>query len=227
MFAKKLVIASFASLLAFASTVNWAYTEVACSTDSVFEENSCNQCFDGGTQSTGNNIGLLSDSWVNSWEKSLILYKDEQDEPTMVSLNWAMWNQTPDADGFWEYTEDMDALYSGEEGWYILWAWNTVTWLQSKLWYAYNLAENTAIEWENIWLLVYPIITHVVNTGWDIEINWDTHKECVLFKSAEAWEVTATPEKPKELPQTWPESILLLFLAMLLAFWVLKLTRKA
>lgn len=227
MFAKKVLLACLASLFAFSSVVNWAYTEVACSTSSVFEENSCNQCFDWGSQSVWSNIGLLNDSWINSSDTSMILYKDEQDEPTMISLNSATWNQTPDWDDFWEYTADMDALYNEEEWGYVLASGDSVSWLQSKLGYAYTLSENVASEWENIWLLIYPIITHVINSGWDIEIEWTTHKECVLFKSAAAWEVVTTQEKPKELPQTWPESILLLFLAMLLGFWVLKLTRKS
>jgi hypothetical protein len=50
----------------------------------------------------------------------------------------------------------------------------------------------------------------------------------VLFTSAteKTEEVAPIVEKPKKLPQTWPEHILLLILAMILAFGVVKFTQK-
>lgn len=39
-------------LLANVATVSAAYQTVDCSTDSIFGQNSCNQCFDGGEKTT-------------------------------------------------------------------------------------------------------------------------------------------------------------------------------
>ena len=226
MFAKKVFFASLISLIIVSST-SAAYTEVACSTNTVFAENSCNQCFDWGVQSAWDNIGLLTDVWVNSGSKDLILYKDEQDNPTITSLNGSVWGQTPDGDNFWKYTENMENLYSEDEAAYVLPVWQSVDWLESRFGYAYTLEENNAEAWSDIWLLIYPMITHAINSWGDIEPTGETYKECVLFKSAEAGVVTTPEEPPKELPQTGPESILLLLLAMLLGFGVLKLTKQA
>ena len=221
----KTIFLSLLISLVSISGANATYTEVACSTDPVFDENACNQCFDWGDQSAWSHLGLLNDDWINTWDQSMWLIKWEQDEPRMISLNWAIWIQNPDGEDFWEYTPNMEDLYSEEEEAYILPAWASVDWLQSKLGYAYTLEENSANEWDSIGLLVYPIVTHYIDNWGNIDIDGDTHNECVLYKSGETWEIPK--EKPKELPKTWPESILLLFLAMLLGFGVLKLTSRA
>lgn len=218
---RKIVLTSLVTLASI-SSVSAAYTEVNCSTDPVFWENSCNQCFSGTTQKTGDNIWLLSDQWINTGDKSLILFKDEQDLPEMKSLNGAEWKQIPDIDKFWEYTKNMEALYNTDEWGYILAKWQKVDWIQSKLGYAYNLYKNTAEVGKNIGLLIYPISTHVIWDGWDVTVDTNTYKECVLFKSAEATKVTP----PKQLPKTGPEHIVLLIVAMLLAFAVMKFTRS-
>jgi hypothetical protein len=44
-----------------------------------------------------------------------LLYKEDQDEPRIISLNGAVWNQVPDAENFWEYTDEFEALYSDED----------------------------------------------------------------------------------------------------------------
>lgn len=206
-----------------------AYEEIDCTSDVVFETNSCNQCFDWGWKNQLDLIGLLRDDWINDSASSMILYKEEQKMPNMVNLNSSnvTWSQTPSTDGFWEYSSDFDALYSEDEEWYILESWNRVTWLESKMWYAFKLDANSAPANSNIGLLVYPISTHLMLDDGTPSIDDDEHKECVLFKSAAA----ATPVEPEEverLPDTGPaEWILLWILAMILGFSIMRIKNKA
>lgn len=209
-----------------------AFDEIDCSTDPVFEANTCGQCFNWGTKVAWDYIGLLKDDWVNSSNSSRILYKEEQKMPNLVNLDstGAIWSQTPWTDGFWEYSKDFDALYSDVEEWYILPTQGRVTWLESKLGYAYKLDQNTAPENTNIGLLLYYISSHNILADWTPSIDDEEHIECVLFKSAWKWEPTPVVKEPvvKKLPDTGPaEYILLLILAMLLGFTIVKIKSKA
>ncbi len=226
MFNKKALGLGVLALLAI-STTSAAYQEVSCSSDPLFEQYSCNQCFDWWEQKVWDNIWLLNDKWVNNNDNRQILYKDEQDMPSMKSINETTWTQIPDADKFWEYTNELEQYYSEEEDGYIL-PWQTsVNWLQSAEWYAYRLESTNAKKWDPVWLLVYTIAVHNINWTDDVEVEAIKHNECVLFKSAsEQTEWPVTPEEPKKLPQTGPEHILLLILAMILAFWVIKFTQR-
>jgi hypothetical protein len=110
-------------------------------------------------------------------------------------------------------------LYSSEFEWYVLPAWQEVTWLKSKLDAAYKLDRNEVANWWNIWLLVYSITTGNILEWWEVSTDFSEHNECVLFKSGD--KVTPTP--PPTLPQTGPaEYFLLLILAMVLWFWIVK-----
>lgn len=218
----KKIISFFTALaiLSAISVTSAAYTELDCSVDPIFSEYSCNQCFEWEAQAVWSNIWFMSDNWINTWDQPLILFKDEQDYPEMILLNWAVWQQVPNSTDFWEYTPNMEELYNDVEWGYILLPGQSVDWIQSKLWSAYNLLENTSIEWENIWLLTYPIVAHVINSNDNIEVEAQNYKECVLFKSV-------APTVPVELPETWPESMLLLLVAMLLGLWLLKITKSS
>lgn len=227
MFKKSLVVLMLSSV---ATTMVSAYEEIDCKTDPIFESNSCIQCFNWGTKKAWDYIWLLKDDWVNSSNNDRILYKEEQKMPNMVNLDTSsvIWTQTPWTDGFWEYSSSFDSLYSDLEEWYILKKWQTTTWLESKLGYAYQLDKNTAVENSNIGLLKYYISTHDILEDWTPSIDDNEHVECVLFKSAWESEPTVVPEEPKKLPDTGPaEYILLLVLAMLLGFAVLKVKSKA
>jgi len=228
MFNKKALSFWVLALLAF-STSSAAYQEVSCSTDPLFEQYSCNQCFNWGEQVVGSNIWFLSDKWVNNNDNAQILYKDEQDMPSMKSINETTWNQLPDAEKFWEYTEELNQYYSEEEGGYILPWQESVDWLQSAEGYAYNLESTNAKKWDPVWVLVYTLAVHNIEGENDVQVEAIKHNECVLFTSgSDKTEEPALPatEEPKKLPQTGPEHILLLILAMILAFGVVKFTQK-
>jgi len=225
MFKKLLVIVS---LLVIATPSYAAYEEIECSTDSVFSENSCNQCFNWGSKVQWNHLWLLSDLWMNVTDVAKILYKEEQIDPEMVNLDSSNvnWVQSPNADTFWEYTDEFNALYSDLEEGYLLPSGESVTWIKSALSSVYTLEKNTASEWSNIGLLVYPISTHNILEDGEITIDNSEHRECVLFKSWKASE-EIIPEAPKTLPQTWPTEILLLLVAMILGFWILKFKTRS
>lgn len=227
--AKKLLVLITVISLSIPSV--FSYDEISCSTDSIFSANGCWQCFDGWAKWKWNNIWLMSDDWVNSSSDSKILYKEEQEMPTMVNLSPSnvIWSQTPNWENFWEYTADFNNLYSEEDLWYVLNAWEKVNWLKSKLWYAYSLDKNSVPEWWNIGLLIYTIVTHDMTDWWaTVSVDNNEHSECVLFKSWEASKtVIVTPEKPKRLPETWPEHVLLVILALILWFGLVRFTKRA
>jgi hypothetical protein len=85
---------------------------------------------------------------MNVTDVAKILYKEEQVDPEMVNLDSSnvVWSQTPSVEGFWEYTDEFNALYSDVEEGYVLDAGKSVTWLKSSLSHAYKLEQNTATE---------------------------------------------------------------------------------
>ncbi|MFK7780281.1 MAG: hypothetical protein QM490_03960 [Candidatus Gracilibacteria bacterium] len=224
--AKKLLV--FISLLMITLPSFSAYNEIECSTNPIFSENSCNQCFDGNSKIEGDHLGLLSDLWMNVTDVAKILYKEEQVDPEMVNLDPAnvSWVQTPTANGFWEYTDELDALYSDMEEGYVLEAGSMVTWIKSSLSHAYKLDTNTAIEGTDIGLLVYPMTTHNILADGEITIDNTVHNECVLFTSGRAEEIEEVVVE--RLPETGPaEFMLLIIVAMILGFGFLQLRARS
>ncbi len=229
MFAKKIIATLALFAVAMISTTFGAYEELECSSDAVFATNSCSQCFDGGAQSQWANIGLLSDLWINTGNTDQLLYKEEQVDPKMENLGGSSWSQVPTSDSFWEHPAEFNDLYSEDVEGYILKAGEQVTWIKSKLGYAYKLDANPAADGENIGLLVYNIRTHALIDG-NIDEEGIDHKECVLFKS-QAGETPVEPpvivEEPPRLPETGAEHVLLLMIALLLGFGFFKFRKQA
>ncbi len=227
---KKIIIsiAILASFTAF-NKIN-AYEEIDCSKDSVFKQNSCNQCFVGWEKSEWGYIWLLDDNWINSTNNDMIMYWDGQDMPFMVNLSeWEVeWKQEPSSDKFWEFTEELKKLYNEEKLGYLLKAWQQVIRIKSKTGSAYQLVKNQAEAGKNIWMVIFPIKAYSIMEDWEVSVNNDEHRECVLFKSAWWKKVTKkTPAKTKKLPETGPAQFLvLLVLAMVLAFGVLRFRKS-
>ena len=222
MISRKLLV----SIIATVSIGFWyagAYNEIKCSSDPVFSQNSCAQCFDGWNKGPWSNIGFLSDDWINTSSNRMIMFKEEQTLPTMINLNQSSVEVSPipSNNGFWEYTSELESIYSEEEQWYILPAGKKITWLKSKLWHAYSLSKNTAPDNSNVAMLIFPIKIRDISPNWTISNPYE-HKECVLFKS---WDPKKA-ETPSKLPDSWAEHVLLIILALLLAFGFMKLRRK-
>lgn len=225
------------SVLAVSTLSASAYTEVKCDTDPVFTANSCSQCFTDKNRGEGSHLGELKDEWINNSTSDKILYKVEQDMPKMISLSPSLvkWEQNPSSKDFWEYPEGLNKIYDSENEWYVLAKGKKVTWIQSKKGFTYTLSKNKEVEWKNIGLLTYLITTHNISDNWDINPDWDEHKECVLFKSGKKVEkATVVPGKKttpnassKKLPETGPEHyVLLILLAMIIGFGIIKMRSR-
>ncbi len=216
------------------STTYAEYPVISCSSDPAFSGNACNQCFDGWSIAAGESVGLLTDDLVNEKGNDIIIYKEEQIMPEMVSLSGdASWSQNPSSDGFWEYTDEFNATYSQSEDGYVVPSSTELTWLKSKLGYAYTLDTNSAAAGSNIWMLVYKLVSHDVSPEGDINIDGNTHNECVLFTSRDSVTpppppTSVDPQNPpaETLPETGAEHIFLILLALLLGFGFLKYMRK-
>lgn len=218
-------ISWFALSLLLISSAYADTTEIDCSTDPVFSQYSCNQCFDWWEKSQGEYIWFLSDIWQNSSANKKVMYKEIQKMPEIYSLDNSKvtWAQVPSSSGFWEYTSELEDFYSSEFEWYVLPPSDKVTWLKSKDDHAYVLDKNGVAQGWNIWLLVYTLnSTNILDNG-EVSGDFSDHNECVLYKSGNK----TTPTPPKTLPQTGPaEFFLLLILAMVLWFWVLKIRNR-
>ncbi len=217
-------------LFSFVPSSQAAYTELNCNSNPEFAANSCNQCFDGGTVAQGDNKGLLTDLWENTSTAGQVLFKEEQEMPTMIPFNGATWTQVKASEdiAFWNYTEALDALYNEDALGYVLDAGDSVIWLESSLGSAYELTSNSAEAGKSVGILAYDLTTHQMDADGTPALDGVKHRECVLFTSGNSTPVTpVNPEPPKELPQTGPEHILLGFVALLLAFGFMKFRKRA
>lgn len=211
------------ALLAAFTSVNWAYTEINCSSDQVFSENSCHQCFDGGKISVGSNISFLDDIWVNDTTVRKIMFKEEQTMPYMVSLNNSTLTKNPNNDTFWEYTSEFETLEDDEFYGHVLPAGQQVSWLKSSLGASY-LVEQIPSEWQNAWLLVFDIMSHNILESGEIAMNDKAHRECVLY-AAGVSSVPPVVERPAQEPTPEPEQMTqvatgpeLYFLVLMMSF---------
>ncbi len=222
----KLLLITLITLLSLQTTFA-SYPEIDCSTDPVFSENKCNQCFDGWDKAEWANIGLLTDVYKNPTANPKLIYKNEQSFPKMINLWWdkSSWSQIPWSDGFWEYTSDFESLYSSWQQAHVINPWKEVIRVKSKDWFAYKLDKNSVDKWWKLGLLIYPVVSHdLVND--EVSIDSFEHRECVLFKSWTPAAKTIEEQPIKQLPQTGPASILLLALALIIALWLFWLKNK-
>lgn len=233
----KQMLAAALLLAVSVPTVNGAYDEIECSVDAVFSANSCDQCFDWGQKSVEDGIQFIDDLWINRGNIQRIMYKEEQTWPRMLSLGGSNWSQSPSADGFWEYTDSLEALYSESDQWYILEPGAQVKFIQSKLGTAYVLDWTDAAQGANAGLLIFPLISHTLSSDGDISTDDTVHNECVLFKAGGQPKVEVTPpgETPKPTPkptdmaqvETGAEAYLILLFALILGFVYIKTRRHA
>ena len=231
MFKKLLMIAALTLL---ATNANGAYTEINCSADQVFSQYSCSQCFDGWEVAAWSNISFLDDVWVNDTGVRKIMFKEEQTMPVMHALNDAKLTKNPNSDLFWEYTSEFEALEDNEFYGYVLPAGQKVSWLKSSLGSSY-LVESAPAKWQNVWVLVFDVMSHNILENGEIAMNDTPHKECVVYKSGESYvPPVVEPPKPETPPepekmtqvQTGPE---LYFLVLIMSFlaWLIITNRKA
>lgn len=241
---KKWLIA--AVLLSMVAQTYAAYPEVECSSDSAFTDYSCGQCFDWGEVKNGDNISFLDDLWVNETTNDKVMYKSEQKMPKMYDLNGATFSTNPDDEKlFWEYTSELQALkpYDTSSGTtlsgsvstgttsqdsFVLPAGKNITWIKSTLGSAYRF-DSVPEKGKNAGLLAYDLKSHDVVAG-TLARNETAHRECVLFKSAQAKaetpEPTPVPEKITQV-KTGPELYFAIVLLSLLAGLALVMKKNA
>ena len=223
---KKLLIFIFVFFIT--SSVNAKYEEIECSTDSIFSENSCTKCYNGWKKSQWDTLWLLDSTWNNNTDFSKILYKEEQIDPEIINLNNSnvSWIKTSEDENFWKYTDEFNALYDDEKWGYVLNKNNSVIWLKTPILNTYKLEKNTSASDSNIWLLIYPLTIHNILPDDEITFDNDEARDCVLYKSAGIIESTSIKKETKKLPDTGPSQfILLLILAIILSFSILKLKK--
>ena len=239
----KQTLASVLVLMIASTNISFAAVDtVSCDSDPVFSENSCNQCFNGGTAAEGDNKGFLTDIWKNNSDASQVVYKEEQVMPKMIPLSGASWTEIKASDSvdFWQYTPEFEALYSDSDEGYVLEAGKSVTWIESTLGSAYQLTSSSATAGQNVGIIAYDIGVHNILAGGEPAIETDTYRECVLIKSwvstpavtpSEPWvsapSTPAAPGEPTTLPETGPEHIFLALAALLLGFGFFYFQRKA
>ena len=226
-----LVKSAIFSLLMLITLNTYANKEINCSSLDVFSSYNCNQCFDGWKIWKWDKLTFLSDLWTNKSWNPQIMYKEEQFLPKLHNLNNHSFSQNPDNNlTFWEYTEELNWLYNDIFDGYVLDNNSDVEFIKSSLWSSYTL-NTTWTEWDNVWLLVYELISHNIIED-EINFNDFPHKECVLYRyweKEETVETTTIPEaeeeedtpapKPEEMTkvQTWPWMWLIIFLSFILS----------
>lgn len=226
------------------------YTSVECSTLTAFSENSCNQCFDGGTVKSGQILTGLFDTWSNNNATPQVMYKDEQTMPTMVNLGGANteWTSKPtDNEKVWQYTTEVVWSSAGSGSTkqsFLIMPGDKVKFIEADLGAGYNLVKTDKKVGDALGMVKFPInYRNVSDTGTEGEKQ--THYECVVYKAAAVTPaaVTPTPEPtettptvdapapaPEQMtqPKTGVESLFLIAAAFFIAFGLMfSLRRKS
>lgn len=218
------------ALITMPILANWAYNEVSCSSNTVFNEFACGQCFDGWTLQQWENISFLDDVWTNSTILEKVVVKEEQSMPKIHELNGSSIIQSHEDSKFWAYTDEFNNLYDASIDGYVLPAGKSVKWIKSNLWASYQV-NKTSAKWSAMWILTFDLNTHNILQNWDITTAIEPHRECVLYTSAATPIVSETqtpaptptpkPEVPKELPRTWSMTIIIILIGAFLLWFAL------
>lgn len=99
------------------STRNGEYKEVACTSDVIFSQNSCNQCFIGSQVSVGEKKTDLFDNWKNpSSDTIFTAIKSEQKLPELISFGSTWVPSNADASKIWAFHTDVSESFTPNNG---------------------------------------------------------------------------------------------------------------
>lgn len=217
MFKKILLAIAFAALTtqAYAWTT---YPAVSCSSDAIFDQYSCNQCFNGWTVSVDGFITDQVDIWVNNTATEKVLFKENQSNPVLYPLNNATFIKHPDDESFWQFAPQLDQLYLDSIGGYVLTPGQEIEWIQSTDGAAYK-ATSVPAKGQNTAILVYDLKENPMVAGVPAT-QPTTHKECVVFVSGETVEnkipeIPIEPGNPTDV-ETGPELYFMVIIVALL-----------
>lgn len=215
------------------STSLGEYKEVACSSNTIFSQNSCNQCFEGGSVKVGDKKTDLFDNWTNTTQSLLVAVKDEQKIPNMVSFG-ATWTPSNTNEALmWKSHENViwtPGENNKEE--FILSPGQKVGFIKSDLGAGYKLESTTKNHGDVVGLLRFPVVYHVTDMATGNRGAAETHYECVSY-TLDKPATPVTPEKPKPKPETPTkvetgpaETLLLIVAAFFIAFGLMISLRK-
>lgn len=209
---------------------------VSCASNSAFETNSCDECFDGGSVTTGKRLTGLFDNWTNNTTGLMIAYQSEQKNPNMVAFGATTWTASPtDESKLWKSSSDIiwsPTQTGSTKMQYILGAGQKVKFAEADLAAGYTLTKTDRKNGELVGMMRYPIVAHVVD-GAGNEGAAKTHYECVAYNLSAPVVAPATPVKPTPVTpeitktQTGPaETIILILAAFFIAFGLMFSLRK-
>lgn len=210
------------------------YKEVSCSSDAIFGQNSCNQCFTGKSVKVGERLTDLFDNWNNTSTNVLVAYKDEQKTPNMVAVgaNWVP--SSSDESKIWKSASDVVWMPStnGKGDSFMLIAGQKVRFMQSDFGAGYTLESTTQKHGDVIGLLRFPIVYHTLDaTTGSNDSAATTHYECVTY-TLDAPTTPVEPPVPVTPPsvtktETGPaETLVLIVAAFFIAFGLMISLRK-
>lgn len=220
------------------STSLGEYKEVSCSSDAIFGQHTCDQCFTGKAVKTGERLTGLFDNWTNKTGNLLIAVKDEQKVPSMVSVG-SVWTPTSaDESKMWISAPEIAWIpgASGKDE-FTLMSGQEVKFMQTDLGAGYTLTSSSKKNGEVIGLLKFPVTYYTmdVNTATRSTTS-ETHYECVTY----TLDAPATPEKTTPTPEKKPtpkpeqtkvtsgpaETLVLIVAAFFIAFGLMLSLRK-
>jgi hypothetical protein len=218
------------------------YKSVACTTNSAFGTNNCNQCFEGEPVKVSQKLTGLFDNWNNPSTTPLVAYREEQKTPNMVRFGNSTWSASPsDETKLWKYSSEIVWVpSSGGKNQFILAGGQKVKFVEAELMAGYTLEKTDRKVGEMVGMLRFPVVSHAIDGSTATEGPADTHYECVSYSLAASPVMAGTPATPatpakapgKPVPaavtqtQTGPESLLLIAAAFFIAFGLMFSLRK-
>lgn len=220
------------------STSMGEVAEVACSTDAIFSQNTCDQCFTGRSVKVGDRLSGLSDNWTNTTSNYLIAVKDEQKTPNMVAFDSTWTPTSADESKMWRSSSQISWIpgTSGKDEFQLI-PGQKVSFIETDLGAGFTLASSNKKNGETIGLLRYPVSYYTMDmTTVTRSSTPTTHVECVKY-TLDAPTTTVTPKDEPKKPtpatpaktqvETGPtETLVLIVAAFFIAFGLMISLRK-
>ena len=182
------------------------YTEVACSSDAIFSQNSCGQCFVGRGVKVGERLTGLADNWKNTTSNYLIAVRDEQKTPNMVSYDSVWTPSSADESKMWKNSSAITWIpgTSGKDEFQLL-PDQKVTFMETDLGAGFTLTSSQKKHGETVGLLRFPVVYYTMDmTTVTRSATADTHYECVKYTLENPATPTTPPLDPKTELETGP-----------------------
>lgn len=205
------------------------YTEVACSSDPIFGQNSCGQCFVGRGVKVGERLTGLADNWKNTTSNYLIAVRDEQKTPNMVSYDSVWTPSSADESKMWKNSSAITWIpgTSGKDEFQLL-PDQKVTFMETDLGAGFTLTSSQKKHGETVGLLRFPVVYYTMDmTTVTRSATAETHYECVKYTLDNPTTPTTPPVVPKTEVETGPtETLILIIAAFFIAFGLMISLRK-